>query len=43
MLKWSILGLWDILFRFGSSIMTFMIFTTFYDLFLTDADDDLNK
>ena len=26
-----------------SRFMTFMIFTTFYDLFWTDADEEVNK
>ena len=30
-------------FRFGSRFMSFMIFTTFYDRFLTGADEELNK
>ena len=34
---------WEIPFGFGSWIMAFMIFTIFYDRFLTDADEELNK
>jgi len=34
---------WEILFGFGSWFMTFMTFTTFYDLFLTDTDEELDK
>ena len=30
-------------FEFGSRFMSFMIFTTFYDRFLTGADEELNK
>jgi hypothetical protein len=30
-------------FGFGSRLMAFMIFTTFYYLFLTDVDEELNE
>ena len=33
----------DILFGFGSRFKTFMIFTTFYDRFLTGADEELDN
>jgi hypothetical protein len=36
-LEWSILGFG------GRSFITFIIFTTFYDPLLTDADEELNK
>ena len=34
---------WERLFEFGFRFMTCIIFTTFYDPFFTDADEEVNK
>ena len=34
---------WELLFGFNSRFITFMIFTTFYHPYLTDADEEVSK